>query len=160
MSLRGSSVPSLSIPGAWMLPLKGGLWVYSSAHPSVFPGLLIWKPLQSCSCWSVCPWCSLHCPALLCPSHLTCLFHVHLYLYLSRDCEILEPAQPVGTRPGICSMAVKARCQGQRVNGIRGALLQAGCQTPCVTPALVLFLCPFSLETPQDREKWSGHSLE
>lgn len=123
MSLRGNSVP-LDCPSL----VRGcSLWrevcgVYSFADPIVFPGLLIWTPPYSCSCWSVCLQWSLPCSPL---SLSTYLFMSYAFIFIFGYCpgivKSLQPAQPVGTRPGICSMAVRARRQGQRVNGYKGS---------------------------------------
>lgn len=117
--------------------------VYSSADPTLFPGLLIWKPPRAAVHSAPCS------PLSLSPYLF--ISYAFTFGYCPEIVKSLQPAQPVGTRPGTCPVAVQQGTRGKESVGIRGATLQAGCQTPCAAPALVLFLCPFSLQPSQDR---------
>lgn len=131
-----------------MLPLKRGFWGIFFCWPHSLSWIAYLKPPQSCCGWSMCPQCSLlsFVPLTL-PVYFMCIY---IWL-LSRDCEILTASTACGYQAWNLPCGCTARYQGKESVGIRGATLQAGCQTPCAAPALVLFLCPFSLQPSQDR---------
>lgn len=136
---------TLFVLGTWMLPVKRGCGVYSSADPT----LSIWKPPELLRLICVSTQCSLPCPAILCAScsSLCCLFHIHLYFTAvqwlwnpyGQHC-LCVPAWNL-----ILSCNSKMPIQEQM--GIRGTTQQVGCQTPCLSPTSVLSLCHFSLHS-------------